>query len=155
MNLPRETIYAKLFSLLQTAYAWKSTSRRLRLWTDVDPSDQPAMFLRQLSEPADQHAGSGLTRWLLKSQVWIYMQAAPNADEIGNWPSQAFNPVVDAVDRVLAAPIPGEGQNLSSVNGGVPVVENVWIDGPILEDDPVAPDQQIVIVIPLTLSTGV
>lgn len=153
MRQPRETLYNALFNLLKGVtwtfnsqpQAFEFTSRRLQPWGEVGA--QPALFVRQLREATKQDV-LGLPKWRLRAQVWVYMQAPPNADQPGSWPSQVINPLLDALELKLVGPIPGEKQTL----GGL--VEHCWIDGDIFVDDPVSPDTQIVIVAPVSMLTG-
>jgi|SRR5579864_903109 len=151
MNNPRETIYAALFALgsgltwtdPNGAQQWQLKSRRLLAWSDPGAGNQPAFFQREAREGADQVQAFGATRWKLRAQWWIYLQIAPDEATI---PSQFMNPLLDALDKLFVNP--AQNQTL----GGL--VTNCWIDGEIVMDDPVYPDQQAVIVVPVSLLTG-
>ncbi len=156
MRVPREVIYNTVFAVLQNAYKWNYASRRVLSWDNVNIGQQPAVFLQQNDEVPDQATIRGLTRWILKPHVWIYAQAPANADQPDQSPASiVINPILDAIDSAFASPIPGEKQTLAAYNNGVPLVENCYIDGRIAVADPVAPDQQVVIFIPLTITTGI
>jgi hypothetical protein len=175
MIIPREKIYAALFALGQSVswqwnaqtQTWAVSSRHLVNWTQAP--GQPAFYQRQIRQRPTQQRGQGggygTTKWTLYVQWWIYLQA-PNAD--GQPPSTYMNVVEDAIDKILQNPtaspavpgpvklygLPGQGQTLQAFNGGVPLVENVYIEGEVIEKDPVNPDTQIVVIIPITISTG-
>ena len=151
----RENIFAALYNLL-TPVTWtfngvpqkfNYTSRRLISWDNVNTGQQPALFLRESRETIHQNP-LGLPIKNLRGQIWVYLQAVPNADQSGVWPSQLINPLLDAIETAILGAVPGQKQTL----GGL--VENCWIDGDLIMDDPVAPDQQIVIVIPISISVG-
>lgn len=157
MNNPRETIYAALFSL-GSGITWtdpsgprsfQMTSRRLVSWDDPSAGNQPAFFQRQFREPADQNQAFGAPRWRMKAQWWIYLQIPPDEASV---PSQYMNPLLDALDALFV--VPTGNQTLASQNNNRPLVTNAWIDGDVLMDDPVYPDQQAVIVVPITMITG-
>jgi hypothetical protein len=178
MITPREPIYQALFALGQAikwtwngnSQNWASSARKLRDWSEV-PS-QPALFQRQFNERPTQQRGQGggfgTTKWPLFVQWWVYLQA-PNPDAPGNWPSTYLNTVMDAITLALTPPspstialargLPGEGLTLAGFSGpngtpGPPLVENVWIEGDVIEKDPVGADTQIVLVIPIRISTA-
>jgi hypothetical protein len=156
MRQNREAVYNAAYNLLKgitwsfnsTPQQFLYTSRRLLPWSQVNEGQQPAFFLRQLREETRQDV-LALPKWRLRAQIWIYMVAAPNAEQSGNWPSQLINPCLDAIEKTLEGPVPGEKQTL----GGL--VEHCWIDGDIFVDDPVSPDTQIVIVIPISMLTAI
>lgn len=152
MNAPRETVYAALFKLV-SGVQWtdpngqqkfQTVRRRLVSWSDVPSGQQPSLCQRQKSERGDQAQAFGLERWKLSAQLWIYQQIAPDVATI---PAQFINPIVDAIDAALAA----SGATFQTL--GVPIT-NAWIDGEVVEDDPVYPDQQAVIVIPVSILTA-
>lgn len=152
MNNPRETVYAALFAL-GSGITWNDPggsgkqfqlkSRRLVSWDDPGAGNQPAFFQREARESADQQVAYGAGRWRLRAQWWIYLQIPPDEASI---PSQYMNPLLDALDRLFV--VPAGQQTLGRL------VTNCFIDGDIIMDDPVYPDQQAVIVVPITMVTG-
>jgi hypothetical protein len=157
MKFPRETVFAALFNLLTSMQVsgsgqyFQTTSRHLLEWGDVAPANQPALFLREGPQVASQAGAMALTKWTLKAEAWIYLQAPADASAIA---SSVFNPVLDAIDLALQGPVQGWRQQLAAQNSGVPLVEQCWIDGPILINDPVPPDTQVIVVVPISLLTG-
>lgn len=173
MVIPREQIYATLFALGQSikwqwqgnSQTWATSGRKVQDWHSVP--NQPAFFQRQITErPTQQRSqggGFGTTKWPLYVQWWIYLQAA-NALDPNNWPSTYLNTVMDAIDLALQPPAPsaiqlarglrGEGQTLAAYNNGVPLVENVWIEGEVIEKDPVDSDTQILLLVPIRISAA-
>jgi hypothetical protein len=129
---------------VKNVYPFKTVSRRARIWTNVTPAEQPAIFLVKVRETLDQTTW-GAPRYRLAYLALCYLRAdaAPNLI-----PEVEINKVLDAVDGVLLATPPGEKQTL----GGI--VENCWIEGDIMIDTGIL-DQQIVIVIPVSIVTGI
>jgi hypothetical protein len=146
MNHPRETIYAAIFAQLQSAGAVFSTySRKLLKWDQVDASIQPALFMSQIREGADQNAAFGLTRWTGRVLLYIYARVDELPTTAG---SSTLNPLLDAVESALASTPPGEKQTL----GGL--VNELRIDGEILIDEGLI-DGQAIAAIPLVFTTGI
>lgn len=147
MQASREAISQALETQLakaKNAYPFKTVSRRARIWTNVTSAEQPVIFLVKVSEAIDQSTW-GAPRYRLKYVVLCYLRAdaAPNLV-----PEVEINKVLDAVDVTLLGTPPGEKQTL----GGV--VENCWIEGDVMIDTGIL-DQQIVIVIPVSILTGI
>ena len=66
---------ATFTSSINGATTWVSTpSRRLKLWNNVDPSAQPAMFLVQHREQYERY-GVGLVRRYLDMGFWCYARS--------------------------------------------------------------------------------
>src|SRR6185437_16956086 len=55
-SMTREPIYAALFALVAGAASFVTISRRLRHWSDVGAAEQPALFMIQKSENAEERA---------------------------------------------------------------------------------------------------
>jgi hypothetical protein len=155
MNQPREVIYKALFDLLKEV-TWtfnavpgffRYKSRYLTSWDNLQIGQQPAIFLRELREQTRQDV-LALPKWKLRAQVWIFAEAAGNMDQAQNYPAQQINPILDAIELALVGTVPGEKQTLDGL------VEHCWIEGDIVINDPTAPDQQIIILIPVSISTG-
>lgn len=150
MKVPRETVAAALFSLLQTTQiggnpAFLTTGRRGRIWSNVTPDDQPAMFLIHSGESAVQSQAPGLTKWLLHFEMLVYLRVDPSPTAT---PDTTINAILDAIDAQLQSMPPGERQTL----GGV--IYNAWIEGQILIDTGIL-DQQVAILVPIKCLTGI
>ena len=151
MRVPRETVYTRLFNLIATTPVpgggtWNLKGRRVLDWDDVPPASQPAIFLHQTTQTADQNQAMFLTKWELNALVWIYFRTDASKDQATN-PDTAVNAYLDAFEATID-PVPGRKQTL----GGL--VENCWINGVCLSNSGVD-DGQGVIMIPLTLLTGI
>jgi hypothetical protein len=93
----RETALTALFDRLASAYAWKTSSRRFLMWTEVPAGQRPAMY--QLESGTEEYQWSSLAvpRRQINVKIFIYTSAdhtAPGATIINN--------VLDAVDAALA-----------------------------------------------------
>lgn len=152
MNNPRETIFAALFALLEPLQASPPTvsqpfvtvSRRLVPWTDCPAEIQPAVYQWQDDQDADQKQSWGETEWVCRAKWFIYVT---NPDDSAP-SSPAMNALLDAVDNVLGTMPPGQTQTL----GGL--VNNCYIDGKVVFAENVLA-QQSVIVVPITIVTGI
>jgi hypothetical protein len=143
----RETISQALETQLakaKNAYPFKTVSRRARIWSNVTSAEQPVIFLVKVSEAVDQSTW-GAARYRLKYFVLCYLRADAQPNVIAE---VEINKALDAVDAALLGTPPGEKQKL----GGL--VENCWIEGDVMIDTGIL-DQQIVIVVPVSIVTGI
>jgi len=93
----REAACGALFTLVQGAYAWGMTSRRLRLWADVPKDLRPAFF--QLEDGRDHYTWPSLAvpKRVLEVKLFFYIAAS---DDVPGAPQ--LNAISDAVDEALA-----------------------------------------------------
>lgn len=131
----REPIYEALFALLSGAADFTTSSRRLRHWSDVGPAEQPALFMVQKSETAERKNGLP-PKWRALVDVFVYVHAPDEATP----PSTALNPLLDAIEAVLA---PGRAGAVQTLGG---LVEHAWIAGKIETDEGVLGGQSVAIV---------
>lgn len=107
MAFDREAIYQALQTRLSGALAPVKVSRRVKLWTEVPPSEQPIVFIDQ----GDQ-AGEGQymkpTKWVLKASVYAYVH-----NTTADGPAPALNNLVKSIEEALSC-VPGE----TGANGG-------------------------------------
>jgi hypothetical protein len=147
----REQAYEALWTLVQTVHPpggynqWRTKSRRLALWDNVPPASQPALFLHKGIETVNQPQAYGAIQYSWQSQIWIYFRSDTLPQ--GILPDSEINNFLDAFDLVLQGLPPGERQTL----GGV--IYQCFIDGVIAFDDGLV-DNQAVIIIPITMLTG-
>lgn len=133
--MTREPIYAALFALVQSAAPFVTASRRLRHWSDVSPVEQPALFMIQKSETADERRPKP-PKWRMRVDLYLYAQAP---DEL-TAPAVVINPLLDAVETALAPDVVSHVQTL----GGL--VQHCWIAGKIETDEGVLGGQSVAIV---------
>ena len=135
---PRSTIWKALFAKLRDVPGVMTSSRRLRMWSDVAGADQPALFLSQKQETAKAQPRLP-TIWTLHGDITLYGLAGDPGDADSS-PMDALNPIIDAVVEVLLPKGGTEEQNL----GGL--VERCRIDGEVVVAEGVDGNQSIVII---------
>jgi len=102
--MSRESIGLTLFSLLQNAADWKTSSRRLQHWSDV-MDGMPAMFLAQGNEepkPSLAKTG-GPSQRVIDYKIYIYVRTDQAQVDP---PVQQLNGYLDLVGQALRAPGP-------------------------------------------------
>ncbi len=131
----RETIYAALFAKISAAPGFVTMSRRLKHWTDVPPSQQPALYQSQRKELAEQADGRPV-RWIFELDLLVYVNVS--TDKL---PSTALNTQVDAV---LATLVPDNQMTGKCTLGGV--VTHAWVEGTIETDEGTLGNQAVAII---------
>lgn len=135
MITSRETIYAALFSQLQTALlspagSFKTVSRRWQPPDQTSPADRPALFQVETGEIAatsGKIAGLPLG-WQLKLDLVGYTSGSTDPSSI---PAQEINSLLDAVEAALPNVTAGMAQTLGGkvynarIDGKIEIVENV------------------------------
>lgn len=134
--MKREPIYEALFNKLSDIQGIATCSRILQHWDDVSPNNQPALYVAQDSQQAEQVTGFP-TKYVLGAKLWLYTHRDTN----GIVPSTQINNILDAVDEALA-PVPASG-NKQTLGG---LVEHCWIDGAIETDEGLLGNQAVAIV---------
>lgn len=135
----RETVALALFNLLEapmrTAGA-VTVARRLLHWSDVQPPDQPAVFVAQGDSTPTQSTSGEPATWRMTFSVYIYVhELDPSAT-----PATRLNLLLDAL-TVALAPV---GFEKKQRLGGT--VEHCWISGAIETDEGTLGDQAMAIV---------
>lgn len=123
--MDREAIYAALFELVSEAAEFKTKERRLKLWTDVNASDKPALFMNQVSETYARGSEAVPARVTLTVDLFVYTNAGKDPKAI---PATEMNELLDAIDAALAPSSPAP--NVRQTLGGL--VEHCWIEGEVL-----------------------
>lgn len=133
-----EPIYAALFARVSGAAHFVTAARRMRHWSGLTPAEQPALFMRQKSEFAAATTLGAPTVWTLLVDLYLYAHASDPYVA----PATVLNPLIDAVEAVLA-PLAATGvQDL-----GVPsMVQHAYIAGKIETDEGVLRDQAVAII---------
>jgi hypothetical protein len=134
----REPIYAALFSLVADAAGFATASRRLRHWSDVGAAEQPALFLAQKSETAEQKRGLP-TKWVCDLDAYVYCHAPDERTS----PATVLNPLLDAIEVALA-PLGGDTAVNAQTLGGR--AWQAWITGKIETDEGTLGGQAVAIV---------
>ena len=134
----RESIYGALWALGAGAARFASASRRLRHWTDVAPTEQPALFMSEKGGHATVKALGAPIVWALYVDFFIYVQSSDPYLA----PAVLLNPLLDAIEAALAPSPATRVQNL-----GLPaMVQHAYIAGKVETDEGVLGDQAIAIV---------
>lgn len=131
----REPIYAALFALLQNAAPFVTASRRLRHWSDVAAPEQPALFMIQKSETAEERRPLP-AKWRALVDLYLYAQAPDDTTP----PAEVMNPLLDAVETALA---PDPVSHVQTLGG---LAQHCWIAGRIETDEGVLGGQTVAIV---------
>jgi hypothetical protein len=150
--IDRELISSRLFALLQKATfsrplgvsgvsTWLDTGRRLKLFSDVSPSQQPAMYLVAHDEE-DVQQGRGIPdRRAIPYSVVCYCRA-----ETGDVGDTFLNTMLAAVEAAIA---PGPGPDMATnVQTLGQLVYKCWIKGKIFRD-PGDLDSQAMLIVPV------
>lgn len=160
MNNPRETVYAALFSRLNAlkgtnltavgtdaAQTIRTVSRRLKSPQEVPPTEQPAIFLCQVSEDVKPSPPTP-NKWTLKALLWVYVY---NDSDQG--PAPYMNQMLDLIESALkpaAMGVMNQGKNtLATFTLGqtmTPLVEDCRIAGTIKTDEGWLGPQSVAIV---------
>ncbi len=136
--IDREAIYSTLWALAAGVGQFVTVNRRLRHWSDVDPVEQPALFMSERGGHAVVKALGGPIVWTLYADFFIYVHSSDPYLA----PATVLNPLLDALESALA-PSPATGlQHL-----GLPdMVSHAYIAGKIETDEGVLGNQAIAIV---------
>lgn len=137
----REQIYSALFAKFSALTvggtpAFKTASRKLKHWSDVPPTDQPALFVAQRNEVAATVPGMN-TVWTFSVDVYLYVHTQADPSKA---PSEILNPLLDAVVAALA---PDPITNKCKLGG---LVEHAWIEGAIETDEGTLGDQAVAVI---------
>jgi hypothetical protein len=136
--IQREPIYAALWALASGSAGYATASRRLRHWSDVNPAEQPALFMSEKGARAESKARATPIVYTLFADFYIY---AFSSDPYAA-PASILNPLIDALEAALA---PDPATNLQQL--GLPLmVRHCYIAGRIETDEGVLGDQAVAIV---------
>lgn len=116
----REQVYTALFDHMQNSGKLsmiKVFTRRLKHWSDVQPEDQPALYMEHTGESAKVMRGLP-TAHVLSVNLWIYVKTDENPT------GPVLNPILDAIDASLAPQT--DGENTQTLGG---LVHHCWIEG--------------------------
>jgi hypothetical protein len=133
--MDREAIYSALFDLLEGAAEFKTASRRLKHWADVEAADQPALFQAQRRELVEGEPGLPRIH-MFHVDAYIYA----NTQDPDLSPGEILNPLLDVIEAALA---PNPITNKQQLGG---LVEHVWVEGEIETDEGTLGDQGVCIV---------
>jgi len=104
---------------------WATLSRRLKLWSDVAPADQPALFIAEHGETITFASETLPGKTTLNVDLFIYISAGQDPQVT---PASDLNIALDALSEALAPPPGADRQTL----GGL--VHHCRIEGRIVKD---------------------
>jgi hypothetical protein len=136
--ISREGIFSALFGLVSAAQisgapAFKTSSRKLKHWSDVSPAEQPALFQTQGHQAAVSPYRQP-TKWTLRGSLYVY--AHQNSLDV--LPAIALNQLVDAIELALWQGPAIEEQTLGGLVSHCRIVGEVETDEGVLGDQAVA-----------------
>jgi hypothetical protein len=139
--IDREAIYSALWEVASQSSRFATVSRRLRHWADVAPAEQPALFMTQRGQMAENRQNVFDIQppiYTLEAQFYIYV----HSEDPYTSPAILLNPLLDALEWSLRA------DPVSGVNDlGLPeMVHWVRINGRIETAEGVLGDQEVAIV---------
>ncbi|WP_207000739.1 hypothetical protein [Trinickia mobilis] len=133
--MTREPIYQALFAKLQTITGVNTFSRRLELWSDVQPPNQPAIFQAQVKERQEPRKGLP-AKVILEVNVYLYVYSGNDMNVV---PATQLNQFMDAIEAALAPDVNG----VQTLGG---TVSHCWIEGETITDEGVLGPQAIAII---------
>ena len=108
MIATREAVMSALFTLLQSATfaqpvndntTWATTSRRLKLWSDVPKSQRPALFMIEPTEtPSYADIIDLPPKFSMSVELFVYIDSS----DMSTIPATDLNVIMDAIIAVLA-----------------------------------------------------
>ena len=149
--MTRETIYAALFAkvlLLRDqatqpipAGKFRTVERRLRHWNDVPAEECPYIGQVQVSEVKRQARGQPpCWSFMLNWYVYVATQAQVTPGVI---PAQLLNPLIDALEGVVAPDSKGRQDQVCTLGG---LVSHCWIAGTIETSEGLLDDLEVAII---------
>jgi len=144
----RENIYAALFAYFSGLTdgmdpLFKTATRKLKVWEDVEPEDQPALLQLQSRESCERIRGLP-SKWNLSIDLYLYVHTGAINDP-DTTPSQLINPLIDAIEASIVV---DDFANNACTLGGL--VYHAYIDGTVEMFEGNLGDQACVI-IPITV----
>jgi len=140
--IDRESIYEGLFQAWAPllGLGFRTLSRRLDNFTNVDSYIQPALYQLQAGEKIMPQRGLPSK---LQLQVELFVYARSEDSTIP--PSSVLNPLVDAV---LLLTLPPAGKDVQTF--GIQDVQHIWVEGEIKIAEGVL-ENQVIAVIPVNI----
>jgi hypothetical protein len=119
----REAIYAALFSLLSNAASFRTATRRIKDYSDVDQATQPALLQVELGEKWNARPGAPPVV-TLAARLFVYCESGDPSAPV----SAQMNALLDAVTAALAPPLLPHGSFRQTLGG---LVQHAGIAGEV------------------------
>ena len=119
----REAIYAALFSLLSSAASFRTATRRIKDYSDVDQATQPALLQVELGERWNARTGAPPVV-TLAARLFLYCESNDPAAPV----STQMNALLDAVTAALLPPLLPHGSFRQTLGG---LVQHAGIAGEV------------------------
>ena len=119
----REAIYAALFALVAGNSAFRTATRRIKDYSDVDQATQPALLQVELGEKWNARVGLPPVV-TLSARLFLYCEESDPTEPV----STQMNALLDAVMAALAPPIVPHGPFRQTLGG---LVQHAAISGEI------------------------
>ena len=119
----REAIYAALFALLSGAPFFRTATRRIKEYADVDQATQPALLQVELGEKWNARVGAP-PLITLAARLFLYCESNDPTAPV----STPMNALLDAVTLALAPPLLPHGPFRQTLGG---LVQHAGIAGEI------------------------
>ena len=131
--MSREAAFSALFQRISVAFPWGLASRRIKLWSEVPPSQRPALFQLESGPETYTWASPATPRRGYEAKLIMYFDAR-DPSRPG---ASAINHALDALDAALApagADLANGRQTLGGAGYdckiiGVPVRDTGDLDG--------------------------
>jgi hypothetical protein len=143
-----EVISLALFIQLgQANFPFKSMDRKGKIWSNVQPGDQPYLGVIELGGRVVQDSAIGLTKHTMRFAILVYIRADASRDQSAILPVTNLNAAWQAIEAALNSSPVGERQTL----GGI--VNNAWVNGEVILDTGIL-DEQLALMIPVSVEFG-
>jgi len=139
----RENIFSALFSLVSGVPGLVTTSRRLVMWTDVLPEQQPALYQAQRNQHSQPRPAGLPLKWTLLADLYLYVNCGGDPQALA---APLLNNFLDAIEAALAPPVGKPFQTLGDL------VQHCWICGEVITDEGTL-GAQAVAIIPIEILT--
>lgn len=116
--MSRETIMSALCTLVFNAGPFKTTGRRVLMWSKVN--NFPACFVRNIGDKYERN-GSVPPKITMRAEIWLYSNTGSDPSVA---PAIGLNTLADAIEASLAPDNPTT--NLLTLGG---LVTRCWIEG--------------------------
>lgn len=147
----RAEVYAALFTRLKSVPGLKTCERRLRSWDQVDPGEQPALFMALGQQMLTQQRGLP-PHWTLEANVWLYARRDATEHSTDREEDPGADVLCDLIDAIGAKLSRQPDESTSGPFGASPTLEVTtlggqvsWarMEGPVLTDEGFEGDQAV------------